>query len=89
MTRTFVTAGVKKLCGSKFHSATPSQAAAKVFNVLCSGHKACHKVIKVVDVEKDKVYKYRVERLRQNKTVLINGKPILFRFSTKVQSLKK
>lgn len=87
--REFVVAKNKKLCGSVFHSNTPSSAARKAFNELCGKQIACHKVIKVIDTEKDKVYKYKVTRTLANKTVIIAGNPVLFKFSTKVESLKK
>lgn len=80
--REFKTVGIKKTCGSTFHSKTPSSAAKKVFNELCGTHKTCNKIIKVVDTEKDKVYKYKVSRVVQNKTVMIAGIPILFKYKT-------
>lgn len=88
-TREFKTVGVKKTCSSTFHSKSPVSAAKKVFNEVCGKHKACHKIIKVVDTEKDKVYKYKVTRILQNKTVVIAGKPVLFKYATKVESQKK
>lgn len=88
-TREFKTVGVKKTCGSTFHSKSPASAARKVFNELCGKHKQCHKTIKVVDTERDKVYKYKVTRVLQNKTVVIGGVPVLFKYATKVESQKK
>ena len=87
--REFKTVGVKKTCGSTFHSKSPASAARKVFNELCGAHKVCNKIIKVVDTEKDKVYKYKVSRVLQNKTVMIAGKPILFKYATNIEAQKK
>lgn len=87
--REFKTVGVKKTCGSTFHSKSPASAARKIFNELCGKHKTCHKIIKVVDTEKDKVYKYKVSRILQNKTVVLAGTPVLFKYATKVESQKK
>lgn len=87
--REFKTVGFKKTCGSTFHSKSPASAARKVFNEVCGAHKVCNKIIKVVDTEKDKVYKYKVSRVLQNKTVIIAGKPILFKYATNIEAQKK
>jgi hypothetical protein len=87
--REFLVAGVPKLCGSKFHSSTPSGAARKAFNVVCDNHKECHKIIKVIDTQNDKVYPYRVSRISDERDVMIGGVLVHFRYSTKVESLHK
>lgn len=74
---------------SKFTSSEPKSAAKKIFNSLCKNKKPCKKVITVIDVNTQKSYKYRVERKIVNKTVMISGKPVLFKYDTKATSLKK
>jgi uncharacterized protein YpmB len=90
--RNFSVVGNKKFCNkSVFHSKTPASAAAKVFNVICTTHKECHRIIKVVDKDRNKVYRYKVSRVISDKDVKLKGvkKPVHFRFSTKVESMNK
>lgn len=89
MKREFAAVDNTKLCGSKFHSDTPAGAAAKMFNILCGkSKKSCNKTIKLMETDKDKIYKYKVSRVNDPKEVMINGVPITFKFSTKVKSMK-
>ena len=89
MKREFIAVDNTKLCGHKFFSETPAGAAAKMFNVLCGNNKkACNKTVKLIENEKDKVYKYKISRINDPKEVMINGTPIIFKFSTKVKSVK-
>lgn len=86
--RIFGVLGAKSLKNSEYNSKSPASAASKIFNDLCGGNKkTCHKVIRLIDKRSDKVYKYRVERKLVNKTVMIAGKPVLFKYTTNVKAM--
>lgn len=88
MPRTFSVLHSKKLKSSKYDSKSPDSAAKKIFNDLCGGKKkVCHKIVTFIDDHTDKVFKKRVERKLVNKTVMIAGKPILFKYETNVKAL--
>lgn len=88
--RTFSVLHSKKLKTSTYDSKSPDSAAKKIFNDLCGDKKkVCHKIVTFIDNHTDKVYKKKVERKVVNKTVMIAGKPILFKYATIVKSIKK
>lgn len=73
--------------GEMINGNSPLAAASKAFNSDCKSKRSCKKVVKVIDIATNKPYKYEVSRKVENKTVILGGTPVLFRFSTKVKSM--
>ena len=94
-TVTGVFSGGKKVQfdGGRYLSDIPSRAAAKAFNKACKflGKKgSASMIVKLTETtagSQKKTFTYKVRRVKEPREVIRNGIPIIYMYTTKVQSV--
>lgn len=70
------------------HGKTPMSAARKAFNKIYRLHDVRTGIITIKDHETEKEHKYSVTRKRVNKKVLHDGKEVVYKYETNIQSMR-
>ena len=78
---------------SEFHASTPGQAASKAFVRFCKLNRKkfdeCKINLGIREKNEDKVFNYSLERINDPTTVVIQGKPVVYKYKVIKKSLKK
>jgi hypothetical protein len=70
------------------HGKSPMSAARKAFNKIYRLHDVRTGVITIKDHETQKEHKYNVTRKRVNKKVMHDGKEVVYKYETNIQSMR-
>lgn len=70
------------------HGKTPMSAARKAFNKIYRLHDVRTGIITIKDHETEKEHKYNVTRKRVNKKVVHDGKEVVYKYETIIQSTR-
>jgi ribosomal protein L20A (L18A) len=79
--------------GGVFHSNSPVGAAKKALSKVCARskvHGRCTLVVTIQEITKGsagKIYRYKIQRIVNKTTVIKDGVPITFRYTTRAVSL--
>lgn len=79
--------------GSVFHGNSPVSAAKKALSRICAKTKVrgrCTLIITIQEITKGsagKIYSYKIQRILNKTTVIKDGVPITFRYTTRAVSL--
>jgi hypothetical protein len=79
----------KTIKGDTVNSSSPMTAAGKAMNIACKNNKvkkSCSSTIVLKDTASGKEYSYKVKRKLINKTVMIAGKPVLFKYDNEIKA---
>jgi hypothetical protein len=97
--RSFTVEAMHKACkslgakGGRYISSTPSGAAKKAFSQYYRNHRISGRLSLQIQIREttsgssDKIFKYNVSKVNQEREVVRNGKTITYKYITKVKSI--